>query len=647
MLYFTKIVVLTCVLSSFIFPQNLPPVKLDFSSQVLCADGRVLGYIGNRNRIDLRSTGYVSKYVIYSLIATEDRDFYNHDGVSYKGIVRGILKTLTGSTQGGSTLTMQLVKNLFLTNERTISRKITEIELAKKMEGKYSKDQILLMYLNTVYFGRGVYGICAAAQEYYGKSADKLNIPESAALVGLLKNPTGYEPPEHADKMLKRRNEVLHNLLEVGKISEKEFQKFKKIPLNVKLHDHIGKYYIEQVRKEAYNILKPFGKSLNTDEIIIATACDYNTQYAAEKAIKAQWNNFPGSMKQAQIGLFSVENGTGMVRAMVGGNPETDAKGLNRSMQIIRQPGSSFKMFLYGYLLSAGYTLATPLHDTIQIIDSGKVNEWRPMNSENTISGGYLPLETAVQHSINLCAVDAITRLTVPDSIVNFAHKLGIRSAIPPYPSISLGSAEISPAEMASSISVFASEGIYANPLTILKISDKNGYVYYQNQVKSENVLDSATGYLLTTACKTVVDSGTATSIRRFYRGFAAGKTGTTSDYTDAWFVGYNKSLTTAIWVGYDNPQHKLHGGFQYGGTACAPIWGRMMGELSGKIRGFNDEPPTMPVNIESRELCMETGQLADSLCTNRKLFPVNILKLPVTCEKHGIKTETIDTENK
>ncbi|MBI2418459.1 MAG: transglycosylase domain-containing protein, partial [Ignavibacteriales bacterium] len=417
-----------------------------------------MGYIGNRSRIDLRSTGYVSKYVIYSLIATEDRDFYNHDGVSYKGIVRGILKTLTGSTQGGSTLTMQLVKNLFLTNERTISRKITEIELAKKMETKYSKDQILLMYLNTVYFGRGVYGISAAAQEYYGKSADKLNVPESAALVGLLKNPTGYEPPEHADKMLNRRNEVLHNLL----------------------HEHIGKYYIEQVRKEAYNILKPFGKSLNNDEIIIATACDYNTQNAAEKAIKAQWNNFSGSMKQAQLGLFSVENGTGMVRAMVGGNPETDAKGLNRSMQIIRQPGSAFKMFLYGYLLSEGYTLATPLHDTIQIIDSGKVNEWRPMNSENTISGGYLPLETAVQHSINLCAVDAITRLTVPDSIVNFAHKLGIQSAIPPYPSISLGSAEVSPAEMASSVSVFASGGMYAHPLTILKISDKNGYVYYQ-----------------------------------------------------------------------------------------------------------------------------------------------------------------------
>ena len=623
--------------------QDIPPIKIDFASQVISSDGKVVGYIGEKNRVDVKSTGYISKYVIFTLLATEDRDFYSHNGVSYKGLVRGILKTITGSTQGGSTITMQLARNLFLSSEKTITRKIKEIELAKILESKFSKDQILLMYLNTVYFGHGVYGIWAASQEYYGKTPDKLSITESAAIVGLLQGPGIYDPLKHPDKMLSRRNEVLHNLVETEKMSEKEFNSLKKTPLNLKMNDHLGKHFIEQVRKEAVEILKPFGKSLNSDELKITTTLNYDMQKAAENAVKSQWNNFPVSMKESQIGLISIENGTGKIRAIIGGNPDSDFRGLNRSIQIKRQPGSSFKPFLYGCLLQNGITLAAPLLDAPIIVDSGKFNEWRPSNSDNNYSGKYLTMETAIQHSINLCAVYAITHLTIPDSVIVFSRKLGIQSQLPPVPSIALGTGEVSPIEMAASFSIFATEGTYVKPFSIVKIEDKNGRVYYAGNGQTSVVLDSATSFLMTQALEKVIDDGTASSVRKYYKGFAAGKTGTTQNSTDAWFVGYNKGLTTAIWIGYDDPRRKLGGGFQYGGSACAPIWGRMMSSISREFTGFNSDSYSRPSDIKDTTLCLDSGELAVDKCIHRGIFPININKLPPECSLHSANGEKFD----
>jgi penicillin-binding protein 2D len=637
------LIICSFLLTGIYSAQDLPPIKIDFASQVISSDGKVVGYIGEKSRVDLRSTGNVSKYVLWSLFATEDRDFYNHNGVSYKGLVRGIFKTITGSTQGGSTITMQLARNLFLSSEKTISRKVKEIEIAKLIESKFSKDQILLMYLNTVYFGRGAYGIWAASQEYYGKTPDKLSITESAVIVGLLQGPGTYDPIKHPDKLLARRNEVLHNLVETGRISEKEFASYKKLALNLKLNEHLGKYFIEHVRKEAVDILKAYGKSLNVDELKITTTLNYEIQKAAEDAVKSQWNNFPASMKESQVGLISIENGTGKIRSMIGGNPTADFRGLNRADQIKRQPGSSFKPFLYGSLLHNGTTLAAPLLDAPIVIDSGKYNEWRPSNSENTYTGKYLTMETAIQHSVNLCAAYAITHLTKPDSVVAFARMLGIQSQIPPYPSIALGTGEVSPIEMAASFSVFATEGTYAKPYSIVKIEDKNGRVYYNGNDQTNTVLDSATAYLMTQALETVIDGGTAVSVRKFYRGFGAGKTGTTQNSTDAWFVGYNRDLTTAIWIGYDDPRRKLGGGFQYGGSACGPIWGKMMSSVSREFRGFSSNTYPRPSDIKDIELCLDSGELAVDKCIHKGFFPVNTDKLPPECSIHSVKAERFD----
>lgn len=631
LLYISALILLTGI---EIKAQGLPPINLDFSSYAVSSDGRVLGYYGEKHRVDLRSTSNVSKYVIECLIATEDRDFYNHHGVSYKGILRGIFKTITGSIQGGSTLTMQLARNLFLSNERTISRKVREIELAEELERKYTKDEILLMYLNTVYFGHGAYGIWTAAEEYYNKTPDELSITESAALVGMVQSPNGYDPVRHPGKMLRRRNEVLHNLVEVGKISKNEFQKLKVKPLGLDLHEDIGGQFLEYIRKQAVDILGPSGLTLNKNQLKITTTLNYGMQKAAEDAVAWQWKQFPERMKDAQIGLVSVEPGTGMIRAMIGGNPEAPPRGLNRAVQIKRQPGSSFKAFLYGSLLERGYTLAAPLQDKPIVIDSGKAFEWRPTNDDGTYTDTTMPMKSAIQNSINLCAAYAISHLTNPDSVVLFAHRVGIKSPISSYPSIALGTEEVAPVEMASSYAVFADEGVYAPPISILKIADRNGNVLYSRAPDTTAVLDSATAYLLTQALKSVVNNGTAHTVRYYYKGTAAGKTGTTQDFTDAWFVGYNPRLSTAIWIGFDNPRKKLGGGFQYGGTACAPIWGKMMAEVSSKIPGFAGAEFAHPSTVKDTLLCLDNGMIASEDCKNTKEFPININKLPQDVNK-------------
>ncbi len=624
---------------NYAFSQDLPPIKLDYASYALSSGGKLIGYYGEKNRVEVKNLDDISVYVIHSLIATEDRDFYEHHGVSLKGLGRAILKTITGSTQGGSTITMQLARNLFLSNERTISRKLTEIELAEKLEKKFTKKEILLLYLNTVYFGHGAYGIWAASEEYFSKTPDKLSIDESAALVGMLQSPNGYDPDKNPKKMLNRRNEVLHNLVEVGKLSKKDYNTLKNKGLNLKLHQNIAGHFLEQVRLAAIDILKSTGKILTIDQLKITTTLNYDLQKAAEDAVASQWEKFPDRMKNTQIGLISIECGTGLIRAMVGGNPSSEPRGLNHATQIQRQPGSSFKPFLYGSLLENGYTLATPLLDSSIVVDSGKAFEWRPSNSDNETSNSYLTMQYSIAHSVNLAAAYAITHLSSPDSVISFARKCGIKSSIPSLPSIALGTAEVRPIEMASAFSVFASEGTYAKPFSILKISDKDGNVLYSANPSPETVLDSATSFLITTALEKVVNEGTAVSVRNYFKGTAAGKTGTTQNYTDAWFVGYNPKLSTAIWIGFDDPQKKLSGGFQYGGTACAPIWGKMMADYAKTYASFANQKFSIPSNIEYKELCEDTGELADSSCTRINYYAVNmdLLNLEIQKERYDI----------
>jgi 1A family penicillin-binding protein len=609
--------------------QSLPPVNVKYSSYAVTADGKVVDYYGEKHRVELLSTGSVPKHLLEALIATEDRDFYNHDGVSLKGLGRAIWNTLTGKMQGGSTLTMQLARNLFLSQEKTISRKLAEIDYARELENKYSKDQLLLLYLNTVYFGRGAYGIWAAAQEYYGKTPDKLSVPESAMIVGLVQAPSAFEPVRHPDRALKRRNEVLHNLVEVGRLSEKDFSRMKSTPLGLKPREAIGRHFGEQVRREASEILRQQGLTLGGEEYRITITMDAATQRAAEHAVSAQWRQFPKPMQQAQVGMVCLDPRDGRIVAMIGGNDSSETRGLNRAVQIRRQPGSSFKPFLYGTLLEHGYTLATPIPDAPVVYDSGLATEWRPMNDEDSYTGKPVPMRYGIQRSLNLVAANAMLEHTMPDTVAAFARRCGIQSALPPYPSLALGTGEVSPLEMAAAMSVFANGGIRVKPYCIRRIEDRNRRVLYQAWVDTARVVDSTVAWLMTDALRAVVDSGTATSVRKFYAGPAAGKTGTTQNSTDAWFVGYTPMFCSAIWIGYDNPARHLAGAYRYGGSACAPIWGRVAAAIQGRTAAADFH---RPATVKDALLCTASGLIAREDCPKVKLYPIDYARMPDTC---------------
>ena len=615
--------------------QALPPIVLKYSPCIFSADGQVLGYIGEEHRVEVLSLSQVSRHVVDALIATEDRDFYEHDGVSLSGLGRAILNTLTGKTQGGSTITMQLARNLFLTKEKTLSRKLAEIDLARDIEKKYSKQQILVLYLNTVYFGRGAHGIWAAAHEYFGKAPDKLTLSESAMIVGLLQAPSAYDPSRHADKALRRRNEVLHNLVETQKLTASEYERVRRTPLGLALRDNRGRHAVEFIRREAADILASMGRSLQSEDYRITSTIDFMAQQAAERALAAQWDKFPKAMREAQAGIASVEATTGAIRVMIGGNPTANPTGLNRAAQIRRQPGSSFKPFLYGAVLEAGHTLATPILDAPVVTDSGTAWEWRPENDDGTYTGAVVPLRYAVRRSLNLAAARAVTELTTPAAVAAFAQRCGITSTLHQYPSIALGTAEVSPLEMAASMATFASFGTRARPYAVVSISDKNGRLLYSAKPDTAMVLDSATAFLVTDALEAAVDSGTASSIRAQYRGPAAGKTGTTQRSADAWFVGYTPVLSTAVWIGFDNPARVLTGEYRYGGSACAPVWARFMAELQKQGRYGTATQFRKPSTISYIDLCVDSGELAVEDCPHRVLTPIDGMRPPNVCHIH------------
>ena len=617
-----------------IVAQDLPPIDLKYASYALSEDGEVLAYYGAERRVELRSTGSVSPWVIRCLLATEDRDFYNHDGVSYTGLGRAVLETIAGNTQGGSTLTMQLARNLFLSHEQTISRKLKEIDLAHDLEKKFSKDQILLLYLNTVYFGSGNYGVWSAAREYFDKDPADLSITESATLIGLLKSPEGYNPYRHPEKALSRRNVVLSILVDVGRISKDEYDRLKPEKLGVVKRERLGGHFSEWVRREAESLLKEKGATLEGDQLRVYTTLDTRMQSAAESAVQAQWDELPESMRDVQVGAVLTDVHSGAVRAMVGGNPSAAPGDLNHAVQIRRQPGSSFKPFLYASLLEQGYTLATPVLDAPIVVDSGMAWEWRPMNDSDTSSNTAVPLRFGLRRSLNLVAAHAMVEFTDPAQVAAFANRMGITTELREFPSLALGTTEVSPLEMASAFGTFAVGGHRSAPFTITRIANKHGRTLYRARPDTATVLDSASAFVITDALQAVVDSGTATAVRRYYSGPAAGKTGTTQNSTDAWFVGYTPSYSMAVWVGYDDAQRKLRGTYRYGGTMAAPIWGRTMAAVSAMTPA--DTAFTQPTTIDYLPLCTETGLLADEDCPETALYPVNLDLLPMECDEHG-----------
>lgn len=498
-------------------------------------------------------------YVPAAFIAIEDRRFYHHPGFDPIGMMRAMATNVRAGrvVQGGSTLTQQLAKNLFLTPDQNMRRKVQELMLAVWLEMKFSKKEILALYLNRVYFGAGAYGIEAASQRYFDKSAKNLTVGEAALLAGLLKAPSRYSPVSESERAAARATVVLNEMEEAGVITAAQREQAVTQPVIVSrtLATQHAQYFIDWLDKSIRSLV---GEP--TEDMVVETTLDLTLQTAAERSVRRILDRDAGKGVQ-QAALVALD-GDGRVRAMIGGSSYADSQ-FNRAVDAKRQAGSAFKPFVYLAAVEAGYTPQTPVVD--QPITIGN---WSPRNYSGTFSGN-MTLAQAVAQSTNTVAAyvaDQVGR----DSVARAARRLGIESRIGLEPAMALGAVEVSPIEMATAYDAFANGGRRVDAYGISRIRTPQGRVIYQRQSgQSGQAINNPSLYYMNQMLRGVVTSGSGRSAAISGRDLA-GKTGTTSDYKDAWFVGYTGGFVTAVWVGKDD-NTAMRG--VTGGSSPAAIW--------------------------------------------------------------------------
>ncbi len=578
-----------------------------------------------------------------AIISIEDERFYRHWGIDPIGIARAFLVNVRhrGTRQGASTITQQLARNLFLTRERTLARKIREALLSFQIERNFSKKQILEMYMNQIYFGEGAYGVESAARTYFGKHAENLTLPESAMLAGLPKAPTTYSPYKNPLNALTRRNVVLNRMANLGFISLQQATEAKNAPLELKkIEVQNAPYFVEYVRQQ---LEATYGaNAVYKGGLIVFTTLDMRTQDAAQRAVNrgiAETENRARRLRLTSVpitqpvqgALLAVDPRSGAIRAMVGGR-DFRSSVFNRAVQANRQPGSSFKPIIYAAAIENGYTMSDIILDAPVVYpDPVTGKEWRPVNYSGKFRGNTT-LHTGLMFSINVVTIKLLEKLgTGP--VVNLARRLGISAAIAPNLSLGLGTSEVTMYEMVQAFSVFANQGVRAEPYAIQEVKDAAGRVLETHSPSAQEVLDPQTAYIMVNTMKDVIEKGTGRIIGRM--GFtrpAAGKTGTTNNNIDAWFIGFTPDLCSAVWLGYDERQSL--GPKQTGGTAAAPVWAQFMKEA---LAGTEPKDFPMPDNLVTKRICMDSGLLSGPRCfrTRIEVFKKDTIPLK-TCTVHG-----------
>lgn len=500
-------------------------------------------------------------YVPAAFIAIEDRRFYHHPGFDPIGMSRAMAANMRAGrvVQGGSTLTQQLAKNLFLSPDQNMKRKVQELMLAVWLEMKFSKEEILALYLNRVYFGAGAYGIEAASQRYFDKSARQLTVGEAALLAGLLKAPSRYSPVSASERAGVRATVVLNEMVEAGVITPEQRAQAAASPVRVSrtLSNQHAQYFVDWLDKQIRELV---GEP--TEDMIVETTLDLTLQTQAERAVHRilQRDRSKGVQQAALVAL----DGEGRVRAMIGGASYADSQ-FNRATDARRQAGSAFKPFVYLTALESGYTPTTRVNDA-----PIRIGNWSPRNYSGNFSG-EMSLSTAVAQSVNTVAAglaDQIGR----DNVARTARRLGISSEIGLQPSMALGAVEVSPLEMAQAYDAFANGGKRIRAYGVSRIRTPQGRVIYQQSARGDGAVQAISNpflYYQNQLLRGVMTSGTGRSAAIPGRDLA-GKTGTTSDYKDAWFVGYTGGFVTAVWVGKDDntPMRGVTGG-----SSPAAIW--------------------------------------------------------------------------
>ncbi len=695
--------------------EQLENPKPQLASTVYSIDGEQLGKYFIENRIEKHYSEF-PPYLIKALISTEDRKFYSHWGVDIVRFGKAMVKNiLTFSREGASTITQQLAKNLYKLKSKkeniaqTIVRKIREWITAIQIEKTYTKNEILELYLNVSYFGRGAYGVESASKIYFNKSVSELSLPEAALFVALLKSSSNYNPVRHPVDALLRRNLVMRNMVVMHELSEPEYRRLKKEPIN--LADHkikgsksIAPYFMEYVRKKLSSLSKKYNYDLYRDGLNIYSTIDSRMQKIAnevvsehiskfQKMFDSRWDweenkellativdediRFSKEYKEAktkeekagiynslkydkdfienvkkdatkiQVGFVVIDPANGQIKAMVGGENQLFGRGLNHTTEIRRQPGSAMKPFVYTVAISNGYYPAYTLLN--QKFD---YHGWSPSNFSENEYGGYTSLRTALDHSLNVIAGRMTTsNIAPPRQVVKFAHKMGIKSKLAAVPSIALGTSEVTPLELTSAYSTIVNKGVHASPITVTKIEDRNNILIDKFIPVYTEAISLQTASVMTNMLQSVVSSGTGRGVRRYFSYPAAGKTGTTQKYADAWYVGFTHDLAAGVWVGFDDHRIKFTNTYGQGAVAAMPIWAKFMAkvykELNIPVKYFHLAPGVVRATFCRTTMDLGEPKIATSKCPETVTDIIISKDMPGKCEIHPEEDKIKKESNK
>ncbi len=706
-----SVLVFLILFIAFIF-QGLPSLeqlenpKPILASKVYSEDGELIGqfFIENRIETDIDS---IPKHFINALIATEDRNFYDHWGVDVGRFIKAMIKNVISFSfiegEGASTITQQLAKNLYnlkVKNENsfeTVIRKIREWITAIQIEKTYTKKEILEMYLNVSYFGRSAFGVETASNIFFHKKAKDLNLQESASLIALLRSSVFYDPIKHYENAVARRNLVMRNMISAGYLDEATYERLKSKPIvlgseKIGGYTTIAPHFMEYIRQQMEKLSDKYGFDLYRDGLNIYTSLDSRMQRAANQAAKEHlieyqslfnknwnWDNYKNvlnsiiekairnhpsylaakseneklriardlrysrafidSVKKVEqtieMGFVAIEPKTGHIKAMIGSENQDFQYGLNHATGIKRQPGSAFKPIIYSTAIDNGLFPAFSLLN--QPFD---YNGWSPSNSDGS-TGGYTMLRDALRNSLNIITARLIIQDYAPlEKIGEIARRMGIKSNLTLVPSIALGTSEVSPLELTSAYATLANEGVYVSPISLLKIEDRDGILidkFYPD--KMYEALNPSTASIMTDMMQTVVDYGTGAGVRRYFHRPAAGKTGTTQDFGDAWFVGFTPQLAAGVWVGFDDRRVTFTGWYGQGARAAAPIWAKFMAkvyeDVKMPLKYFELGPDVVSESFCLTSIMNGTPRLAKESCPDKISDIINKNNLPPPCDIH------------
>ena len=659
---FTYVFYLSIDLPSIEQLENYDP---DLVTRIYSADGVLLNelYFEKRVFVELEQ---IPQHMRDAVVAKEDRRFYDHWGISLRDVLRAVvINTVTMSYSSGfSSLTQQLARNLYDTIgfKKTITRKIKEVITAIQIERTYTKDEILEMYLNSVHFGHGTYGVQAAAKRFYGKYANELALDESALLVGLLPAPARYSPVRFPERALTKRNVVLRVMRDQEYISQGEYAEAR-----ARLLDSIQQeqtrgtapYFTEYVRRFLEREDDELGINIYRDGLKIYTTLDSRLQNIAEDAVlksvianqqklnKRIFNDEEEFSKLAYLGIYpedtvklmmagemelyedlrdkllvqssfvALDTRTGAILAMLGGRPDYPDQ-FNRATQSLRQPGSIFKPFVYTTAIDNGVPVTKQLLNQPVVLNvrnaKGVWVKWMPQNYDGS-TGGLTTIREGLRRSMNLISVRMVQEVVPAEAVKQTARRMGVSTDIRAVDAIALGTSEVHLIEMVAAYGTFANKGVYCKPFGITKIEDRYGNVLKEYFPQKEEVLSAETSFIMTSLLQTVLDRGTGGSARWKYHFYhpAAGKTGTTQGWTDAWFVGYSPFIAAGAWFGVDDPQVSLGKGLD-GSKAALPAWARFMRDSHDTL-SYSRKEFDQPEHIENVKICQVTKNLPVNLC--------------------------------